>query len=502
MLIDGILGRPQVGSPMGAKQRRTGLSAVAGSVLLAVLLASCNTVSGPGGPTAAVFGADLERPATADRIDTEEHTRIVAAYGGIYRDAKLEQTLVPIVSRIVAASDRPDQPYRITILNAPAINAFALPGGYLYVTRGLLALASDSSEVAAVLAHEMAHVTANHAVARQNKARDAQIVTRAVGDVDPASRELALASSQRTLATFSQQQELEADAMGVKTIGKAGYDPFAAARFLSTMAQYADYRASITMRDKRPDFLSSHPTTPQRVEFAEKAARQFGAPGVGTTDRDRYLAGIDGMVFGDDPSQGFVRDRSFYHPALKIGFTVPEGFVIDNTSEAVLATGVDGTALRFDAVGLAQGTDLGEYLKSGWVNGLDESSVQSFSVNGLRAASAEAEAKGWFFQIAVIQTGGAQTYRFIFANEVRSEPFKKAAQATVDSFRTLTDTDITTLRSLRIRIIEANAGDTPATLARRMRGVDRPRELFQALNDLEPGARIEAGTKVKIVDDK
>src|SRR5690606_36541982 len=121
--------------------------------------------------------------------------------------------------------------------------------------------------------------------------------------------------SQRTLATFSQQQELEADAMGVKTIGKAGYDPFAAARFLSTMAQYADYRASITMRDKRPDFLSSHPTTPQRVEFAEKAARQFGAPGVGTTDRDRYLAGIDGMVFGDDPSQGFVRDRSFYHPA-------------------------------------------------------------------------------------------------------------------------------------------------------------------------------------------
>jgi hypothetical protein len=116
------------------------------------------------------------------------------------------------------------------------------------------------------------------------------------------------------------------------------------------------------MRDKRPDFLSSHPSTPQRVEFAERAARQFGAPGVGVVDRERYLAGIDEMVFGDDPSQGFVRERTFVHPKLGIGFSVPEGFVIDNTSDAVLATGVDGTALRFDAVGLAQGTDLAEYL--------------------------------------------------------------------------------------------------------------------------------------------
>ncbi len=478
-----------------------------GVVALALVLVGCNTVTGPGGPTAAVFSADLSRApsareASGERLDSEEHKRIVASYGGIYRDAKVERTLVPIVSRIVAASDRPDQPYRITILNAPAINAFALPGGYLYVTRGLLALASDSSEVAAVLAHEMAHVTANHAIARQNKARDAQIVSRAVADVDPASREVALASSRRTLATFSQQQELEADAIGVRTVGKAGYDPFAAARFLATMAEYSNYRASLTMRDKRPDFLSSHPTTPQRVSFAERAARQFGAPGVGTADRDRYLAGIDGMTFGDDPSQGFVRDRSFYHPTLKIGFSVPDGFVIDNTSDAVLATGVDGTALRFDAVGLAAGTDMTEYLRSGWVNGLDEGSVRSFTVNGLKAAFAEAEAKGWFFQIAVIQAGGAQTYRFIFANEARTDGFRGAAQATVDSFRRLSDRDIAALTVLRVRVIEANAGDTEATLARRMRGIDRPRELFRALNNLEPGARIDAGTKVKIIDDR
>jgi predicted Zn-dependent protease len=404
----------------------------------------------------------------------------------------------------VASSDRPDQAYRITILNSPAINAFALPGGYLYVTRGLLALANDSAEVAAVLAHEMGHITANHAIARQNKAREALVVSKAVSEVlnDDESGQLALASSQRTLASFSRQQELEADAIGVRTIGKAGYDPFAASRFLMAMARFSDFRSAATLKDKQPDFLASHPSTPERVDFAEKAARQFGAPGIGDKDRDRYLDGIDGMVFGDDPGQGFVRDRTFIHPGLAIGFTVPEGFVIDNTSDAVLATGIDGTALRFDAVGLATGTDLVEYLKSGWINGLDESSIQSFSVNGLQAASAEAQAKGWFFQIAVIKAAGAATYRFIYANEAPTAGFKQAARDTTASFRTFTAQELAQLKALHIRIVTAQAGDTEAIVARRMRGVDRPRELFRALNDLDPGEAIPPGTKVKIVDDR
>ena len=466
-------------------------------------LAGCNALSGTGGPTAAIFGdkADLARPGD---VDTQEHARIVAAYGGIFHDARVEQTLVPIVSKIVAASDRPDQAYRITILNAPAVNAFALPDGYLYVTRGLLALANDSSEVAAVLAHEMAHVTANHAAQRQQKARDALVVSRVVNDVldNNDAGQLALASSQRTLAAFSQQQELEADAMGVKTIGRAGYDPFAAARFLGAMQRYAAYRSSLTLQDQRPDFLATHPSTPQRVEFATRAAREFGAPGVGAVDRDRYLDGIDGMVFGDDPSQGFVRDRNFVHPALGIGFTVPEGFVIDNTSEAVLATGTDGTALRFDAVGIARGTDLADYLKSGWVNGLDEASVQSFSVNGLQAASATAEAKGWHFRIAVIQTGGNATYRFIFANEAVTPAFIKAAQETVDGFRLLSASEANAFRALHIRVVTVGASDSEASMARRMRGVDRPADLFRALNDLDAGARLTPGTRLKIVDDR
>ena len=474
------------------------------ALAVALLLAGCTAMSGTGGPTAAVFGTDQPQTAGPAPVDSEENSRIVAAYGGIYHDTKVEQTLVPIVSRIVSASNRPDLSFHVTILNTPTVNAFALPGGFLYVTRGLLALANDSSEVAAVLAHEMGHIIGNHAAQREQKAREALIVGRAVGDVlqDDSSGQLALATSQRTLASFSRQQELEADAIGVGIIGKAGYDAFAAARFLTAMQNFSDFRSTGTVRDKQPDFLASHPSTPQRVQFAEQAARQFGAPGTGDAGRDAYLDGIDGMVFGDDPSQGFVRDRTFYHPALSIGFTVPVGFVIDNTSNAVLATGVDGTALRFDAVGLAVGTDLAEYLKSGWVNGLDESSVRSFSVNGLQAASAEAQAKGWFFQVAVIKGAGAATYRFIFANEARSDAFKQEAQATVDSFHSLNPDEVAGLKVLHIHVVVAAAGDTETSLARRMRGVDRPEDLFRFLNDLQPGAPIAVGTTLKIVDDR
>ncbi len=494
--------RVQTADLPGARLKRLRATLVA--VAAAALLAGCSAISGNGGPTAAVLNGGNAPPAGGGQgTNSEENSRIVAAYGGVYHDPKVEQTLVPIVSSIVAASDRPDINYKITILNAPAVNAFALPGGYLYVTRGLLALANDSSEVAAVLAHEMGHITANHAAKRQDKAREAMLVSRTVGEVldnDP-NGQMALAATKRTLAAFSRQQELEADAIGIRTIGKAGYDPFAAARFLTAMAEYADFRANSVMRNQ-PDFLATHPSTPERIAFAEKAARAFGAPGIGNADRDRYLDGIDGMVYGDDPTQGFVRDRTFIHPKIGVAFTVPEGFVIDNTSDAVLATGADGTALRFDAVGLADGTDLTDYLRSGWINGLDETSVKRLSIAGMDAAYASARTKGWNFQIAVVHASGPATYRFIFANEQVNDAFTKEAQDTVASFRTLSQREIAGLKALHVHVVTAVAGDTTTSLARRMRGVDRPRDLFLALNALKPGDRIEPGTKYKIVDDR
>src|SRR5207248_9045937 len=169
----------------------------------------------------------------------------LSSYGGAYDDPRLEALITKTVDRLVAASDRPDQTYKITILNSPSVNAFALPTGQLYVTRGLIALASDTSELASVLSHEMAHVIARHAAIREDQARQAALVNRVATDLlsDPQLGALALAKSKIALANFSRAQEFEADGIGVGISARAGYDPYGAERFLTAMGQNAHLRA-------------------------------------------------------------------------------------------------------------------------------------------------------------------------------------------------------------------------------------------------------------------
>ncbi|MBL4645007.1 MAG: M48 family metalloprotease, partial [Rhizobiales bacterium] len=157
---------------------------------LVPLLAACNSFGGSAGFSG--FGSS-----SSAAIGRREHPRVVAAYGGVYRDKSVEILLEGVTTRLVAASSDKRQNYRVTVLNSPVVNAFALPGGYLYVTRGLLALANDTSEVAAVLSHEMAHVTENHAFQRQQRAKRARLVNRVVTDVIANEKEgqIALASS-------------------------------------------------------------------------------------------------------------------------------------------------------------------------------------------------------------------------------------------------------------------------------------------------------------------
>ncbi len=460
----------------------------------ALLLAGC---------VPAFNGATSTEQAPAAATGTAPDATIVQAYGGVYHNTQLERSLARIVSRLIAASEDPARSYSITILNAAAINAFAVPDGHLYVTRGLIALANDSSELAAVLAHEMAHVTADHATERRNQALAEAILDDTVANAvqDPAAAQAAVTASQRTLAGFSRQQELEADAIGIATLARAGYDPYAAARFLTTMSRYQSYRTAVGIQqDQLPDFLATHPSNQERIDAATAVAQQYGPPGTGATDRDEYLAGINGIVFGDDANQGYIRGRTFYHANLGIAFAVADNFTLDNTREAVLATAGDGTALRFDTVGVPPSQSLSDYLRSGWVNGLDSASVTPLTINGLEAASASATAAGWYFRITVISIGNA-TYRFIFASDHDSEAFTQVAAAIAGSFRQLTPTEIASLRPLRIAIVTVGNDDTIDTLAQQMRGTDRPADLLRILNSIEPGTNPAPGSRIKIVTD-
>ena len=191
---------------------------------------------------------------------------------------------IETVAKLVAASERPDMSYNVIVLNSPSVNAFALPGGQLYITRGLIALANDTSELASVLAHEMSHVIAQHAAMREDQARQAALIDRVVNDVlsDPETGALALAKSKIKLASFSRAQEFEADGIGVGIAARAGFDPFGATRFLTSMGRNAEMRTNpgqSRIDPRSPDFLSSHPATPERIKNAQANARQFSATG-------------------------------------------------------------------------------------------------------------------------------------------------------------------------------------------------------------------------------
>ena len=474
-------------------------------LVVASLTAGCSSIGSVGTTDPMISQASTTSSSVlsgaANASADPEHDRIVASYGGVYDDPAAAQAVARAVGRIVAASDDPSQSYRITILNSPVVNAFALPSGNLYVTRGLIGLANDTSEVAAVIAHEMAHVTARHANARARRAEVASEVTKMANVMqDQDAQRLALATTQLSLARFSQVQELEADGIGVRTLARAGFDPFAASRFLTSMARFAEFKASRSSSSKSVDFLSSHPSTPERISFAVRSAREIGAPGIGGQERDQYLQGLDGMVFGDDPSEGFVRGRSFLHKGLGIQFTVPAGYALENTTRAVLATDASGMAMRFDGVALGAETPLADYLASGWINGLVADSIRSGSIGDLPAATASARADGWAFQIGVVRKGRT-VFRFIFAAQDPSAGLDGVLAETMGSFHRLSPEDSARLRPLRLKTVRAKPGDTVERLAEQMSGVERKADLFRVLNGLGPGEAPEPGRMVKIVTD-
>ncbi|MEM7462938.1 MAG: M48 family metalloprotease [Pseudomonadota bacterium] len=472
--------------------------------LCALILQGCLLAGLESVKTEPILTTSFVRPDDPqEEIGAREHPLVLAKYGGEYTNRDAQNMLAVIVGRLVSVSDDPGRIYKVTVLDTPKVNAFALPGGYLYLTRGLLALANDSSELAAVIAHEMAHVTANHAIIRQEKLTGNQVGEEVVNEVlgDTLAARVALAANQLQIADFSREQELQADAIGIRMIGRAGYDPYGSARFLRTMQAYQNFKQGSSAKLDENSFMSSHPTTPQRIELAKRHARFFGSPGVGEADRERYLRGINGLLYGDTADEGFVRGQSFSHSGLGITFSVPDEARIDNQPKAVIITGPGEAATRFDAAVIGRWQSLKDYLKSGWINGLlPETIGEGVSDNGLKFAYADALAEGWQFRIKIIQTG-TQVYRFITAVPAGSEDPVEISEAITNSFRKLTETERASLAPLRLKIVTVSPTDNIGTMASRMKVGNSGLRVFNLINGLGPGATLEPGSKVKIVTD-
>lgn len=478
--------------------------------LAALWLAACSVTPDLVGPQAAAPPAAKLTAPEPDLSPAElrEHQRILASYGGVYNDPRLQAMVEQLVERLVAASNRPDLHYRVTMLNSRSVNAFALPNGQLYVTRGLIALANDESELASVIGHEMGHVIARHAEQREEQIRDADLSTRVFTDVvsNPEAGALALAKSKLKLATFSQKQELEADAIGIGIASRAGYDPYGAVRFLASLERNSELKPKQTsaINPSAPDFLASHPATPQRITNALAHARQFKPPAADSPEqrtqaRDAYLDAINGMVFGEDPNEGFVRGRRFLHPRLGFTFTAPEGFVLDNTAQAVLGVKHGGgAALRLDVVRVPAEQTLAAYLTSGWIENINPASVQDITINGFPGATATAKGEEWDFRLYALRFG-SDVYRFIFAAKRFNPETDRTFRESVGTFRRMTLAEIEEAKPLRLRVVKVGPGDTVDKLAARMALPDRQAERFRVLNGLDAGDRLKPGSEAKIV---
>jgi predicted Zn-dependent protease len=482
-------------APWGGRRLLMALAAA-----LAFSLAACASIDPPPAPVSA---APAAAPHAAAAPTSSERKRLIDAFGGVYSAPATEAYLDGVLVRIAPASDAGAQPYRVTMLNSPIVNAFALPSGDIFVTRGLLALADDTSEIAAVMAHEIGHITARHAAQRAEFEKTTALFTKVNTQLlaQRQAQDEAEARSKLAIASVSRQQELDADQIGIKTIAKAGYDPYAAARFLTALGEWSALRASVSGAGSadRPDMMATHPSTPERIARATDEARQLGAPGSGEVDRNGYLAAIDGLAFADDPSQGVVRDNAFIHPKLGFAFDAPDGFTLDNQSAALIGVGeTGGEALRLDSVAIADSTSVTSAIGSGWIDGVKTTAIEPKEIAGLEAATAIAQGQQWSFRLAAIRLNG-RLYRLIFAAHTLSPAVDSRFMTSLDSFHLINAQDSAMAAPQKIKIVEAGSGDTAETLAARMAFLPQSLDQFLILNGLDRGAALVTGQRYKIV---
>lgn len=412
-----------------------------------------------------------------------------------------------VLDRLAKASDE-QRAWRIAILNIPDVNAFALPDGRVFVTRGLLALLDNEAQLAAVVGHEMGHVMARHAeqrrALRQRNLAAAVQVGRATGDPRLTREVVALGLLDER--AFSRDQEFEADRIGIALIGRAGYDVDAAIAALSRLREHTLLEARLASRspdraDPAASMLSTHPRTADRV----RAARDLvaGAKSGGEVNRDRHLDAIDGLLFGDEPRQGYVRGRDFLHPEMGFAFSVPPGYRLLNSPTSVTASGPDDSEMMFTCRRDAEDAPVPMVdTMRRMLPTISLADARATTIDGMEAAIGRRPRGAGDeedFRVVAIRFAPNVCVFLIstaaFRQPDRGEELVRAAQ----TFRRLRPGERAQLRPLRLKIVAVAAGDTPERLAARMPLGENALDWFNMLNGLEAGATLRPGQRVKIV---
>lgn len=479
------------------------------AILLGVALAlggaglqACSTNPATGERAFTLLSAEDER-----RLGAEQHPKVVAEFGGTYDDPAVQAYVSGIGAALLAGSEHAGAAFTFTVLDSPVVNAFALPGGYIYVTRGLMALADSEAELAGVIGHEIGHVTARHGAQQHGRSVLVGLGSVLAG-VLLGDRNLAQATNTvggLILRGYSREQEFEADSLGLRYLSRAGYHPDAMASFLAKLRDKSKLDAEILGTGADPDeasLMATHPRTIDRVKEAEAGAIGTGPRG-GRIEREAYLRRLDGMLYDDSPDQGYVRGRRFVHPTLRFEFSVPPDFVLVNGTTAVKARAPNGAVILFDSARSEPGLAMPNYVAQRWGRRLALTELTRFEVNGMAAATGvtrvSTQGGPVDLRLVAIDGGDGRIYRFLFGtpadDTARQTP---DLQRTAFSFRRISEAEAARERPLRLRLREARPGDTVARLAQSMPEGPHAEARFRLLNGLAPGQEPAAGQLLKV----
>lgn len=469
-------------------------------LVLAALLASCATNPVTGKKEFMLLSKDQEV-----QMGINYDPQVVASYG-LYEDDKIQQFITTQGRLMARVSHRPDLPYEFKVLDSPVVNAFAVPGGFVYFTRGIMAHFNNEAEFAGVLGHEIGHVTARHSARQYSRQMLGQVGLIAGIIVSPKFAQFADVASQGLgllFLKYGRDAESQSDRLGVEYATKIGYDAREMADFFKTLERLSDQSGG-----RLPTFLSTHPDPANRYENTKALAQKWQQRYSGRNlkvGRNTYLEMIDGLLYGEDPRQGYVERNTFYHPDLKFQYPVPNGWRTVNTPSQVQMAPEDGNALMVLSLSAKNNLSQAEqaYMET---HQFEVTSRNNRQVNGLSARVVEGrqvdEQNQQVINILIyfIEYGG-RVYQILgMAYQQQFPNYETSFLRTMNGFDRLTDASRINVQPERIKIIKVSRTSNLRSLLTSS-GIPNDRlEEFAILNGMELNAQVKQGTSLKVVD--
>ena len=440
-----------------------------------------------------------------------QHSTAVLEEMPAYVNPVLQELVQRIGKQLAAHSHRPNLAYQFTIVDSTSVNAFALPGGYIFITRGMLAYLNSEAELAAVLGHEIGHVTARHSVRQQSTAT----VTGILGAVVAASTGIDGADSLTNMAGtaivrgYGREHELEADRLGAEYLAKSGYDPDAMLEVVGVLKNQEAFDIAVARKEGREPnvyhgLFSTHPDNDARFREVVNAAKQYRSSTTTRVGRDSFLLRLDGMTFGDSESEGITRGNRFYHKDLNFSLAFPEGWHIENQSDRIVATPAGKDGLIQMTVKDIPGRLSPEQFMKQHMRLESMRQARTFTTGGLQGYTAVGNAKTPYgirrVRYAVVyRNGSAYVFAGTANGKQNQQAYDAATLATARSFHPLTAAERKLATEKKLDIIRATRGMTYADMARRSPINDYPEEQLRLLNDQYPTGEPEPSRLLKVV---